>query len=360
MIPIVIPAYQPDERLLAFLETLTAHPDLGPILVVDDGSGSDYDALFESAQAVLARRCDDDIPSRLVRFAVNRGKGGALKEAFSFIRDTWPQACGCVTADWDGRHLPTDIAAVSRALAAHPQALVLGVRNLEGPNISRKTLVASRLSSTLFQMTTGQTLKDTLTGLRGIPADLFPELLTTASNRFDFEMETLFVAVNQDRAFMEVPIVTACGNWDCGNHYRPFVDTVLIGRIQLARFLRFSASSLFSTLIDLILFWLFCPLFEAHIDGIWYITWATIAARFLSALQNWLTNYYLVFHSSGNIFDSAGKYFLLTGVLILINAACMTVLVAILPAVPPVVLKLMVNFVLFIGSYNIQKRYVYS
>lgn len=361
MIPIVIPAYEPDERLIDLLKALVDTPNLGPILLVDDGSGPSYDALFARANAVLDRRHGYPVPSRLIRYAPNQGKGAALKCAFAFIRDNWSQAAGCVTADCDGQHSPADIAAVSACLAANPTALILGVRKLEGPNVPHNSTLGSRLSAILFRLATGKALNDTQTGLRGIPAQAFPEMLAISANHFDFEMETLFVAVRQNMEILEMPIATIYDSADHhSTHYRPFVDTVRIGRILLARFLRFSASSLISTMIDLILFWIFCRLFQPHIAGIWYITWATIASRILSALQNWLTNYYLVFHSRDSMLDSAGKYFILTGILMLINAACMTVLVALFPAVPPLVFKLLVNFLLFIASYKVQKRFVYT
>ena len=52
MTPIVIPAYEPDERLLQLLETLRT-ADLAPVVIVDDGSGSKYKEIFERAQAYV-------------------------------------------------------------------------------------------------------------------------------------------------------------------------------------------------------------------------------------------------------------------------------------------------------------------
>jgi glycosyltransferase involved in cell wall biosynthesis len=361
MIPIVIPAYEPDERLIDLLEALAADPGLGPVLLVDDGSGPRYDALFARANAALALRQGQDVPSRLIRYAPNRGKGAALKWAFSFIRDNWPQAAGCVTADCDGQHTPADIAAVSACLAAHPQALILGVRQLAGPGVPRNSAFGNRLASGLFRLTTGRALDDTQTGLRGIPAAAFQELLAIPANRFDFEMQALIQAAHRGHEIIEQPIATVYDSTDHhSTHYRPLVDSLRIGRIFFGSFVRFSASSLISTMIDLILFWIFCRLFHPFIAGVWYVTWATVAARILSAAQNWLTNYYLVFHSKGSKAHSAGRYFLLALAILAANAGLMTALVALFPAVPPLIFKIIVNLVLFIASYRIQKRFVYK
>ena len=50
MTPIVIPSYEPDERLLQLLETLKAGSQ-GPVVIIDDGSGAAYKDIFERAGA---------------------------------------------------------------------------------------------------------------------------------------------------------------------------------------------------------------------------------------------------------------------------------------------------------------------
>ena len=44
-IPVVIPAYEPDEKMLGLLGDLQKEW-LGPAIVVDDGSGPEYGELF--------------------------------------------------------------------------------------------------------------------------------------------------------------------------------------------------------------------------------------------------------------------------------------------------------------------------
>ena len=98
MTPIVIPSYEPDERLLQLLETLKAG-SRGPVVIVDDGSGADYKDIFERAGAYV-----DVLGGAVLTHEVNRGKGRALKTAFAFILKKYPEAIGCVTADSDGQH----------------------------------------------------------------------------------------------------------------------------------------------------------------------------------------------------------------------------------------------------------------
>ena len=93
MTPIVIPSYEPDERLLQLLETLKAGSQ-GPVVIVDDGSGAAYKEIFERAGAYV-----DVLGGAVLTHEVNRGKGRALKTAFAFILKKYPDAIGCVTAD---------------------------------------------------------------------------------------------------------------------------------------------------------------------------------------------------------------------------------------------------------------------
>ena len=98
MTPIVIPAYEPDERLLLLLETLKEGSQ-GPVVIVDDGSGHAYKEIFEQAGAYV-----EALGGVVLTHEVNRGKGRALKTAFACILKKYPEAIGCVTADSDGQH----------------------------------------------------------------------------------------------------------------------------------------------------------------------------------------------------------------------------------------------------------------
>lgn len=74
-VEVVIPAYQPDERLSRYVADLKAS-GFTAITVVDDGGGPAYAALFD---ALEREGC------RVLRHEVNRGKGAALKTAFRLL-----------------------------------------------------------------------------------------------------------------------------------------------------------------------------------------------------------------------------------------------------------------------------------
>ena len=52
LIPIVIPSYEPDDRLIALLEDFNAK-DMGPVIIVNDGSSEEYDPIFKKAEELM-------------------------------------------------------------------------------------------------------------------------------------------------------------------------------------------------------------------------------------------------------------------------------------------------------------------
>lgn len=89
---IVNPAYQPDNKLIKLIEKIHEKSDFR-ILVIDDGSSSKCQNIFDKAQQYAT----------VLRHQVNQGKGQALKKAFDYIRQQNSYGT-VVTADADGQH----------------------------------------------------------------------------------------------------------------------------------------------------------------------------------------------------------------------------------------------------------------
>src|SRR5256885_518473 len=108
-IAVVIPAYRPSGELLDLVRALAE--GVGPIVIVDDGSGAEYQDLFSRAAAFPG--------VQVLRHAVTRGKGAAVKTAINRMLCTVPGAVGVVTAE--AEHHPDDIRRVAAALRAQPE-----------------------------------------------------------------------------------------------------------------------------------------------------------------------------------------------------------------------------------------------
>jgi glycosyltransferase involved in cell wall biosynthesis len=168
-IALLIPAYRPGPALIEVVRSL-AESGFAGIVVVDDGSGPEYtwifDLLLEEFAAV-----------KVIRHAVNLGKGAALKTGMNFALVEHPGLAGIVTADADGQHDPADICRVGARFAENPCALVLGARGFVGA-VPLRSRLGNSITRAMMRLVVGQRLSDTQTGLRAIPRELVERMLS--------------------------------------------------------------------------------------------------------------------------------------------------------------------------------------
>ena len=88
-----------------------------PVIVVNDGSTDD----------TAARLAQSGLPVTVLTHPRNRGKGIALRTAFTHAREQGFRYA--ITLDADGQHFPEDIPVLVEALTQHPGALIVGSRN---------------------------------------------------------------------------------------------------------------------------------------------------------------------------------------------------------------------------------------
>ena len=219
-VAVLIPAWQPDRELLALLDGLLSS-GFGAVLVVDDGSGPNSQDVFERAGRMPR--------VRVLRHAVNLGKGRALKTGMNYLLNEFPQLNALVTADADGQHRVHDIVAVGQALCTEPRRVVLGVRAFVG-GVPLRSRLGNILSRQVFSLVTGARLSDTQTGLRGFPRSLLPRLLQIEGERYEYEMAVLAHVYRRAPKPIEVPIQTVYLQANRSSHFRPVRDSIRIGR----------------------------------------------------------------------------------------------------------------------------------
>ncbi len=350
MIPILIPSLEPDERLPALLAALHKAA-LGPVVLIDDGSGENYRAAFAAAEK--------DYGCIVLRHAVNLGKGRALKDAFNYCLNRWPGLMGCVTADSDGQHTPACIEKCRDALRETPDALILGVRDFDTAGVPTNSRLGNKITRAICKVLCGVSVTDTQTGLRAIPAAFMQKLLSTPGERFEFETQMLIESKDVCK-IREIPIETVYDSRENHTtHFDPLRDSMRIYRIFGGVFVKFLLSSLSSSVVDLVLFSLFCQLLKGDFAGVGYAAAATIAARVISATYNYLINYSIVFKSKAVHRRSALRYLALACVQMLCSATLVTGILALAPAMPELAVKVPVDVLLFFLSYCIQREFVY-
>ncbi|MFT4214702.1 MAG: bifunctional glycosyltransferase family 2/GtrA family protein [Microbacterium sp.] len=392
---VLIPAFEPDARLVALVRELAAD---GPVVVVDDGSGRRFADVFAQAAAAGALVCTHPR---------NRGKGAALRTGFAFVAQTWP-AADVVTADADGQHTPADIRRVAAAIGAGvgagggaaaseslavvagsastnpPQlparlthhtpggeslalvtasasasqprlppkaapAIVLGVRSFTAAAIPLRSRVGNVATRWAFRVATGQSVHDTQTGLRGYPAALLPWLQTLPGDRFEYEFTTLLRADAAGVGLVEVPISTVYLDGNRSSHFRPLADSLRV----YGPLLRFTASALLAFGIDTV------ALLVLNTATGWLL-FSVVAARLLSATVNYTVNRAHVFAGGRELptRTSAARYFSLAALLLAANYGVLSALMD--AGVPVLVAKVLTEAALFLVSYSVQRAVVFA
>lgn len=348
-IPIIIPAYEPDRNLTVLCERLVG-AEIRNVIVIDDGSGEEYREIFDTIQ--------QKYNYTILRHAVNLGKGRALKEAFNYALNKNPHILGVVTADSDGQHTPEDIIKCMEALIQNPGNLILGCREFHGQNIPWKSKMGNELTKKVCSYLCGIKISDTQTGLRGIPSSFMKELLSVSGERFEFETNML-IECKKHVSITEVPIETVYDSkTDHKTHFDPVRDSIRIYRIFGKIFLKYVVSSISSCIMDLWLFAVFCNLTRGENDFL-YIIKATVLARVVSAVYNYIINYIFVFKSRKNGFVSWIKYFLLVMVQMSVSALLVWLGVKIIKFIPEVYIKAVIDTVLFFLNYMLQQRFIF-
>jgi len=135
----------------------------------------------------------------IISYKENKGKGYALKRAFSFALARGYRYA--ITLDADGQHYPSDIPRFLEALEKNPGAVILGSRLLKQENMPGKNTFANRFSNFWFALQTFRRLPDTQTGFRLYPLDRMKKM-RLYTTRYETELEILVRLV-----WKRVPIV---------------------------------------------------------------------------------------------------------------------------------------------------------
>lgn len=347
---ILIPAFEPKEKLLSYVQELNSY-GLMDIIIVDDGSGEDYQWIFKE----LKKHCI------LLSHEENKGKGCALKTGFQYIQDHYSHVTCVITVDSDGQHAAEDVYRIAREAEKHPDSLVLGVRDFAVSGVPPKSWVGNRFSSRLFEALYGQKLCDTQTGLRAFGPQLIGHMLQVKGCRFEYELQMLISCVKKGIPLVTVPIQIIYEDGNAGTHFKPVRDSLRVMGTLLSDFLRFSLSSLASAAVDLGIAWFFMDFLRPILrqQAFLRILGATVAARVISMAVNYLLNRYFVFQRGQTGGRSLWKYLVLCGIIMFLSATGVYVLHRGI-GLDERMGKIICDILLFLLSYSVQQRWVFQ
>jgi glycosyltransferase involved in cell wall biosynthesis len=206
---VVIPVYNHGQTVADVVrETLK----LGmPVFVVDDGSTDATGTVLKGIPGI-----------RVLRHAVNRGKGAAIMTGLAAAAEA---ADWAITLDADGQHAPRDALAMIQAIPIGQRPIVVGLRQgMREANAPWTSRFGRGFSNFWVRVSGGPRMSDSQSGFRIYP---IPECLDleVKARRFQYEVEVLVMAHRKGIPVVEAPVRV---KYETGlkkiSHFRPFVD----------------------------------------------------------------------------------------------------------------------------------------
>lgn len=354
-VSVVLPSLDPDEKLLTVINGLIEH-GFDDIILVNDGSKPENLHYFETAA--------QNPQVHLLHHPVNRGKGAALKTAFTWFLENRPDRLGVVTVDGDNQHHPKDTRLCSLHMLETGH-LTLGVRDFSQPDVPFRSRNGNRITSFVFKVFVGMNISDTQTGLRAIPRKDVELLLGIAGDRFEYETNMLLAMKEHAIPFDEVKIRTVYIEENKSSHFRAVRDSWRIYKLILAHFFRYTASSLVCAVVDEFLFLVLDSILPGLVLPLGLISTVvcTAGARTVSSLLNFFLNKKLVFHSNMSTGKALLRYYSLAIPMLFAQAGLTHLLKVVFSVSSPFamgVIYAVVMVLLYIVSFYVQQRWVFD
>ncbi len=341
---IVIPAYQPNEKIMAeFMAEVKENFE--HIVIVDDGSGE--------GQAPFFKHMKEEGFDLLIH-NVNQGKGRALKTAINHVLNNYPDAIGMVAADCDGQHCVKDILKVVERLKEKPDSLVIGCRDFDKENVPLRSQFGNKMTRSIFASFVGLKITDTQSGLRAFGKNVMRAFMKVAGERYEYETNMLIACKEKDINIEEVTISTIYIDNNATSHFNPIKDSIIIYKL----FMKFILSAFSSFLLDITLFTIFVSILpEMNCGAISKIVVATVMARTLSSLYNYCINSKVVFKNSNK--RSILKYYTVVATIMLVSGFCVSTLFK-LTGINATILKVFVDTIIFFIDFCVQREWVFK
>lgn len=353
---LIIPAYNPTEKFVEF--AVKAAEYFYDIIVINDGSKTECDSVFTKIEATLGARV------HLLCHEQNQGKGVALKTAFSYFQRSGlaDEYVGVITADCDGQHELHDIVMLDEKLGeVHTRCMHIGHRDLNSKIMPFRSKFGNKLTAACFSALYGVKMKDTQTGLRAFSADIIDWLLEIKGNRFEYEMNMLVHSRDGGIHLYEHPITTKYEEKHT-SHYSTFRDSFKVARVLFAPLVKYIFAALLAFGVDMGLYALFADVVVPYLgltETAVVILLATVGARVLSSVVNFLTNRFFTFGGKRISKNSIWKYYLLWALQMAASYGAVLGL-TLLVGGGDTWWKMGVDLLLAITSYQVQMRWVFK
>ena len=343
---IAIPTKEASPAMLPLVKDLR-RAGFRKIVIVNDGCDPSCDPVFETAR--------EDYNCDILQHAVHLGKGRSLKTAFNYILETYPQCSGVITVDDMGRHCIEEVEQCAAEMSVHPDDLILGCRDFTNVKVPWGAKLNNKLTRALVRILTGIDVTDTSTGLRGMNKELMKQFLNCQGEGQDFELNMLLECKAAGIRIREFNTEVEYVGQDIEDpEYNPLIHS---GRIYVV-FVRYCITSVVATVLDFILFTTAIASLKWRFPS-YYIVFSTIIARVLSGLLNFYLSKNTVFRNKDDAKPMIWRFFMIAALQMLLSAVFVTLLYKIMPITETFV-KLIVDAILFIVFYQVQREWVFT
>jgi glycosyltransferase involved in cell wall biosynthesis len=215
---VLIPTYNNAGTLAKLIADVLCYTE--DVIVVNDGSTDATKKVLEGIPGV-----------DVFHFQRNRGKGVALKKGF---RHAYKKGYKyAITIDSDGQHMAEDLSLFVDKIERHPNSLIVGVRNMIGENIPKKSSLGNKISNFWFWFETDKKLPDTQSGFRLYPLNPVGKM-RYFTWRYEFEVEVLVRCSWKGIRITSVPVrVWYAPKEERISHFRPFIDFTRVSILNI-------------------------------------------------------------------------------------------------------------------------------
>jgi glycosyltransferase involved in cell wall biosynthesis len=205
---VLIPTYNNAQTISSLITDVLRYTN--NIIVVNDGSTDDTETLLQQHDVTI------------VGYKKNVGKGWALRQGFrKAVALGYDYA---ITIDSDGQHFANDLPVFINAINEHPNAILIGARNMEQSSVPGKSSFGNKFSNFWFWVETGLKLPDTQSGYRLYPVKALSSR-TFFTRKYEFEIEVIVRAAWAGIEVTTVPVKVFYPEKEKRiSHFRPFRD----------------------------------------------------------------------------------------------------------------------------------------
>lgn len=335
---VIIPAYNPDEKLEKLVEENCFLEN--EVIVIDDGSDNQFQKIFWNIEKYCI----------VLHHNKNKGKGAAIKTALNYIKDELPHCNVIGIMDADGQHLTEDMEYLMNEAANNAKSLVVGARRID-QKMPWKSRFGNKITRGVFHLITGVTLSDTQSGLRAFSRDLLETFLNVYGDRYEYETNVLLMCAKKNIPIHEFSIHTIYHDKENScSHFRKFRDSVRIYKDLL----KFALFSLTGFAIDYILFTIFAVLLPKTAMA---LTLGNISARIVSGYYNYRMNCRFVFHQHETMRTTV-EYIGLASAILFANSIILNSFVFLID-MPIYIAKILTELMMFLISWMIQNKVIF-